>query len=47
MTVVNVFQAGWLTESGILEQPLEPLIVTICFLILHQQPDKLGMGELR
>jgi hypothetical protein len=45
MPVVNIFHAGWLAEPGSLEQAPEPLVVTIGFLILHQQPDKFGVGE--
>ena len=46
MAVVDILEAGSLAEPGFLKQALEPLIVTVGFLILHQQPNKLGMGEL-
>jgi len=46
MPVVDVLQGSRLTESGVSQQALEPLIVAVGLLILHQQPHKLGMGEL-
>ena len=46
MPVVDVLQASLLAEPGIPEQALEPLIVAVGLLILHQQPDKVGVGEL-
>jgi hypothetical protein len=46
MTVVNVLKAGLLAEPGFPEQALEPLVVAVSFLILHEQPDKLGVGEI-
>ncbi len=46
MPVVDVLQVSLLAEPGIPEQALEPLIVAVGLLILYQQPDKIGVGEL-
>jgi hypothetical protein len=44
--VVDVFHGGRLTELGVSEQALEPLVVTIGLLVLHKESDKVGMGEV-
>jgi hypothetical protein len=46
MTVIDVFQGGLLTQFGVLEQAFEPPVIPIGLLILGQQPNKLGMGEV-
>ena len=45
MPVVDVFQGGRLAELGVSQQALEPLVVAIGLLILHQESDEVGVGE--